>query len=56
MEKNYYVKNNSGKYSDNELPLLSVAMIAYNVANYIEGAIESVLCQKTNFKVENRYN
>jgi glycosyltransferase involved in cell wall biosynthesis len=33
-------------------PLVSVAMIAYNVEKYIEEAIESVLMQKTDFLVE----
>ena len=33
-------------------PLLSVAMIAYNVAKYLPTAIDSVLSQKTNFEFE----
>jgi len=33
-------------------PLVSIAMIAYNVEKYIVEAIESVLVQKTNFKYE----
>jgi glycosyltransferase involved in cell wall biosynthesis len=39
-------------YTDNDTPLVSVVMIAYNVERYITQAIDSVLEQKTNFKVE----
>jgi len=44
------IKNHT--FADSEKPLVSVAMIAYNVGLYLEEAIESVLTQKTNFKVE----
>ena len=37
---------------DNDLPLLSVCMITYNHEKFIKKAIEGVLRQKTNFKIE----
>lgn len=40
------------KKSISEQPCVSVAMIAYNVGKFLEEAIESVLNQKTDFKVE----
>ena len=39
-------------YEKNIIPLVSVAMIAYNVEPYISEAIESVLIQKTDFPFE----
>jgi glycosyltransferase involved in cell wall biosynthesis len=39
-------------YKENEPVVVSVAMIAYNVEEYIAEAIESVLDQRTNFRVQ----
>lgn len=52
MEKEYYGEIKNYNYSADQLPTVSVVMIAYNVGNYIAEAIESVLNQVTNFKVE----
>jgi glycosyltransferase involved in cell wall biosynthesis len=52
MEKECCVPVKEGHYTSEEAPLVSVAMIAYNVSKYLEEAIESVIIQKTNFKVE----
>jgi len=40
------------QYNSSEIPLVSVATIAYNVGAFIEEAIESVLSQQTFFNVE----
>ncbi|OFX32458.1 MAG: hypothetical protein A2X08_00590 [Bacteroidetes bacterium GWA2_32_17] len=41
-----------GGYSKSMQPLVSVVTTAYNIEKYLPTAIESVLSQKTNFKVE----
>jgi glycosyltransferase involved in cell wall biosynthesis len=51
MEKDCCEEVRIAKYGDMS-PIVSVVMIAYNVEQYIAEAIESVLVQKTNFKVE----
>lgn len=51
MEKDYCEEIRIAKYGE-MLPVVSVVMIAYNVMDYIAEAIDSVLMQKTNFKVE----
>lgn len=52
MEKECLNEVRFQKVDTSRLPLVSVAMIAYNVEQYIEEAIESVLMQKTSFSVE----
>lgn len=52
MEKDSYAEVKHNIYSDNEPIIVSVAMIAYNVGSFIETAIESVLSQKTTYRVE----
>lgn len=52
MEKECCVQFNEASGTTDQTPLVSVAMIAYNVSKYLGEAIESVLMQKTNFKVE----
>jgi len=52
MEKECYASINESLYPIDEIPLVSVAIIAYNLEKYIVECLESVLCQKTNFKVE----
>lgn len=47
-----YIEVRMQKYDFNIKPVVSVCMIAYNLEKYLPGAIESVLNQKTNFKVE----
>lgn len=42
----------TASHSKDSLPLISIVMIAYNLEKYLIDAIESVLDQKTNFKVE----
>jgi glycosyltransferase involved in cell wall biosynthesis len=52
MEKDSYDEVRNHMYSEHEPILVSVAMIAYNVEKYIEEAIESVLNQRTKFRVQ----
>ena len=52
MEKDSYVEVRNHIYSEHEPILVSVAMIAYNVEKYSEEAIESVLNQRTKFRVQ----
>ena len=52
MEKGCCVPVKEAHLPSDQTPTVSVAMIAYNVGKYLEEAIESVLVQKTSFKVE----
>ena len=52
MENDYLKELKTASYRHDHDLLVSVVMIAYNVENYLTEAIESVLVQKTNFKVE----
>jgi glycosyltransferase involved in cell wall biosynthesis len=52
MEKESCVQVKDAQYPAKETPLVSVAMIAYNVGKFLAEAIESVLVQETGFKVE----
>jgi len=52
MEQDNYEEIRNAKYTENDPILVSVAMIAYNVGLYLTEAIESVLSQKINFKIE----
>ncbi len=52
MEKDSYEEVKKNSFSEKEQITVSVAMIAYNVGKYIEEAIESVLNQKTNYRVQ----
>ncbi|OFX17425.1 MAG: hypothetical protein A2033_07810 [Bacteroidetes bacterium GWA2_31_9] len=52
MEKNSCVELRENKFIANQETMVSVVMISYNVEKFIEKAVESVLEQKTNFKVE----
>ena len=52
MENEYFASIKNTKYNPNGKIMVSVAIIAYNVEDYIPEAIESVLNQVTNFKVE----
>jgi len=51
MEEKCCEEVRNAKFID-KLPLVSVAIIAYNLEKYIVDCLESVLSQKTNFKVE----
>lgn len=46
-----HIRLGNSQIKDN-IPLVSIVMIAYNVEKYITEAIDSVLAQKVNFKVE----
>jgi glycosyltransferase involved in cell wall biosynthesis len=52
MEKDCLKELKYSDYEGNEIPMVSVATIAYNVAKFLPDAIESVLSQKTKYKVE----
>lgn len=52
MGNDYYEEVRHHKFESNVAPLVSVVMTAYNIGDYLEEAIESVLSQKTNFKIE----
>jgi len=52
MENVCYAEVRDQKFEQNLQPTVSVAIIAYNVEKYLVAAVESVLNQKTNFKVE----
>jgi glycosyltransferase involved in cell wall biosynthesis len=52
MEKDSLRELKSALYEKDAQPLVSVVMIAYNIEKYLPDAIESVLNQQTNFKVE----
>lgn len=52
MVKDYYEEVRYSSYAEDLPPTVSVVTIAYNVDEFIAEAIESVLMQKTNFKVE----
>ncbi len=52
MENDYYEEVKNQNPDNNATPILSVAIIAYNIEAYLEAAILSVLSQKTAFKVE----
>ena len=52
MEKESYKEVSKQQHLNKDTPMVSVVMIAYNVEKYIVEAIESVLMQKTTFKVE----
>jgi glycosyltransferase involved in cell wall biosynthesis len=52
MDKDIYDEVSNQAYLENEPIMVSVAMIAYNVGNYIEEAINSVLNQRTNYRVQ----
>lgn len=50
MAEEYYEEHS--RRQDNDRPMVSVVMIAYNVAKYIGEAIESVLSQQVSFDYE----
>jgi len=52
MGKESYVEIKDNYFDANAKPTVSVCIIAYNVEKFLPQAIESVLMQKTNFKVE----
>lgn len=52
MENNSLKEIRNNQFTSHEMPLVSVATIAYNVEKWLPECIESVLNQKTNFKVE----
>jgi glycosyltransferase involved in cell wall biosynthesis len=52
MEKDSLSEIRNFIFPEEHSPLVSVATIAYNVGKFLPAAIESVLQQKTNFKVE----
>jgi len=52
MESDYYEEVKHQKHNSSDTPLLSVAIIAYNIENFFPAALDSVLCQRTNFNVE----
>lgn len=52
MEKDSLSEIRNLTFPEEQSPLVSVATIAYNVEKFLPAAIESVLQQRTNFKVE----
>ena len=52
MESECLKEIRNHQHTDDQAPLVSVAMIAYNVELFLEECIESVLSQKTSFWVE----
>lgn len=52
MESECLKEIRNHQHTDDQAPLVSVAMIAYNVELFLEECIESVLNQKTSFRVE----
>ena len=52
MENGYYAEVKNQEIDTDTPPLVSVVMTAYNVGGFLEEAIESVLSQTTNFRVE----
>jgi glycosyltransferase involved in cell wall biosynthesis len=52
VEKDHSKELRHHRYQPTEPIKVSVAMIAYNVGKYLEEAIESVLGQRTNFRLE----
>jgi glycosyltransferase involved in cell wall biosynthesis len=52
MASAYLKEIRNHQYDPDELPLVCVATIAYNVEKWLPECIESVLSQQTNFKVE----
>lgn len=51
-KKESYAEIRENSFPVAQKPKVSVAMIAYNIEGFLPAAIESVLSQKTNFKVE----
>jgi glycosyltransferase involved in cell wall biosynthesis len=52
MEKDSLKEVRNHTYSESEPIVVSIAMIAYNVGQYIDEAVNSVLNQRTNFRVQ----
>lgn len=52
MEKDYLKKLRGSKFDSFEIPMVSVVTTAFNIEKFLPEAIESVLNQATNFKVE----
>jgi len=52
MENEFLKEIRNQQYTDGQIPMVSVATIAYNVGFFLEECIESVLSQRTSFMVE----
>jgi len=52
MEQDYLKKLRESKFDSFEVPMVSVVTTAFNIEKFLPEAIESVLNQQTNFKVE----